>query len=212
MNRGEVTCILLDLYAAFDTVEVSPQSTKNWISCYWHKTTMSQICWSYKLISQQWYHPSQFLCSLSAFSALLSWYGLFCADGTLNPIHSLILCSQSWFHVWLWHVFLWLNQLCIWILSFLHSSSFSFFCSDSFCEFTSSKLDYCNSLYFGISQAILNKLQRIQNPLASVIVNTSKYQYITPLLKKLHWLPIKQRIHYKICLLTYKTLTNQQPT
>ena len=30
--------------------------------------------------------------------------------------------------------------------------------------------------------------------------------------KKLHWLPIKQRIDYKLCLLTYKTLTNQQPT
>ena len=30
--------------------------------------------------------------------------------------------------------------------------------------------------------------------------------------KKLHWLPIKQRIDYKTCLLTYKTLTNQQPT
>ena len=30
--------------------------------------------------------------------------------------------------------------------------------------------------------------------------------------KKLHWLPIKQRINYKLCLLTYKTLTNQQPT
>ena len=58
----------------------------------------------------------------------------------------------------------------------------------------------------------LNKLQRIQNSLARVITNTSKYQHITPTLKKLHWLPIKQRIDYKICLLTYKTLTNQQPT
>ena len=58
----------------------------------------------------------------------------------------------------------------------------------------------------------LNKLQRIQNSLARVITNTSKYQHITPSLKKLHWLPIKQRIDYKICLLTYKTLTNQQPT
>ena len=26
---------------------------------------------------------------------------------------SVFLCSQSWFHLWLWHVFLWLNQLCI---------------------------------------------------------------------------------------------------
>ena len=76
----------------------------------------------------------------------------------------------------------------------------------------SSKLDYCNSLYSGISQTNLNKLQRIQNSLARVITNTSKYQHITPTLKKLHWLPIRQRIDYKICLLTYKTLTNQQPT
>ena len=44
-------------------------------------------------------------------------------------------------------------------------------------------------------------LQILQN------INTS-----TPTLKKLHWLPIKQRIDYKTCLLTYKTLTNQQPT
>ena len=70
----------------------------------------------------------------------------------------------------------------------------------------SSKLDYCNSLYSGISQTNLNKLQRIQNSLAHVIKNTSKYQHITPTLKKLHWLPIKQRIDYKICLLTYKHL------
>ena len=45
-----------------------------------------------------------------------------------------------------------------------------------------------------------------------VISYTSKYQHITPTLKKLHWLPIKQRIDYKLCLLAYKTLTNQQPT
>ena len=66
----------------------------------------------------------------------------------------------------------------------------------------SSKLDYCNSLYNGISQANLNKIQRIQNTLARVVTNTSKFEHITPVLKKLHWLPIKQRIDYKLCLLT----------
>ena len=76
----------------------------------------------------------------------------------------------------------------------------------------SSKLDYCNSLYNGISQANLNKIQRIQNTLARVITNTSKFEHITPILKKLHWLPIKQCIDYKLCLLTYKTLQIQQPT
>ena len=47
----------------------------------------------------------------------------------------------------------------------------------------SSKLDYCNSLYNGISQANLNKIQRIQNTLARVVTNTSKFEHITPILK-----------------------------
>ena len=38
------------------------------------------------------------------------------------------------------------------------------------------------------------------------------FKISTPILKKLHRLPIKQRIDYKLRLLTYKTLTNQQPT
>ena len=76
----------------------------------------------------------------------------------------------------------------------------------------SSKHDNCNSLYSGISQTNLNKLQHIQNSLARVITNTSKYQHVKLILKKFHWLNIKQRIYYKLCLLTYKTLTNQQPS
>ena len=46
------------------------------------------------------------------------------------------------------------------------------------------------------AQANLNKLQRIQNSLARVITNTSKYQHITPTLKKLHWLPTKQSVMF----------------
>ena len=52
------------------------------------------------------------------------------------------VCSQSWFHLWLWHVFLWSNQLCIQILSFSYprhpsnSSSSSSFYSHSSCKFT----------------------------------------------------------------------------
>ena len=63
-----------------------------------------------------------------------------------------------------------------------------------------------------LPQANLNKIQRVQNTLARVVTNTSKFEHITPILKKLHWLPIKQRIDYKLCLLTYKTLQIQQPT
>ena len=70
----------------------------------------------------------------------------------------------------------------------------------------SSRLDYCNSLYFGMSKQNIQKLQRVQNSLARAITQTSKYQHITPVLKDLHWLPITQRIEYKISLLTFKTI------
>ena len=75
----------------------------------------------------------------------------------------------------------------------------------------SSKLDYCNSLYYGITGANIAKLQKIQNSLARAITFTSKRQHIKPILKELHWLPIKERIDFKISFLTYKSLTNRQP-
>ena len=75
----------------------------------------------------------------------------------------------------------------------------------------SSKLDYCNSLYNGINTTELNKLQVIQNSLARAITFTSKREHIKPVLQELHWLPIKQRIEFKTCLLTYKSLKNDQP-
>ena len=58
----------------------------------------------------------------------------------------------------------------------------------------------------------MTKLQRIQNSAARAITFASKYQHITPVLQKLHWLPVKKRIEFKINLLTYKSLLNQQPT
>ena len=76
----------------------------------------------------------------------------------------------------------------------------------------SSRLDYCNSLLFGIKKSNLQKLQRVQNSLARVVSKTPKFQHISPVRKALHWLPVEQRIKYKICLLVYKTITYNQPS
>ena len=75
----------------------------------------------------------------------------------------------------------------------------------------SSRLDYCNSLLFGIAETGVTKLQRILNRLARVATKSAPFIRSVPLLRSLHWLPVKYRVHFKICLLTYKALYKEQP-
>lgn len=64
-----------------------------------------------------------------------------------------------------------------------------------------SKLDYCNSLLYGLPDSQISKLQRVQNTCARLICSLPKFSRITPLLKELHWLPIRQRITLKILMI-----------
>ena len=57
--------------------------------------------------------------------------------------------------------------------------------------FVSSRLDYCNSLLYGISDGLLSKLQTVQNTAARVVTGTRKFDHITPVLHQLHWLPVR---------------------
>ena len=73
------------------------------------------------------------------------------------------------------------------------------------------RLDYCNSLLYGTSIGNLSKLQLVMNTLAWVVSGTRKRDHITPVLADLHWLPVASRIHFKIALQTYKTITTRKP-
>ena len=77
--------------------------------------------------------------------------------------------------------------------------------------FVVSRLDYCNSLLAGATGVLLTKLQSIQNAAARLITRTRKFDSITPVLRDLHWLPIRRRIEFKIATLVYKCLNGLAP-
>ena len=58
---------------------------------------------------------------------------------------------------------------------------------------------------------MLRRLQLVQNTSARLIMRLKKFESITPALIKLHWLPIKYRIQFKILLLCYKAIKGESP-
>ena len=76
----------------------------------------------------------------------------------------------------------------------------------------SSRLDYCNSLFMGLSCFNQHKLQSIQNTLTRIVTNHRKYAHVTPILKQLHWLPVKYGCMFKTATLVYKFLHSGSPS
>ena len=75
-----------------------------------------------------------------------------------------------------------------------------------------SRLNYFNSLLYGLPDNKLSRLQRIQNIAARIVTRLPKQDHITPVLEQLHWLPVRMRVLYKILVLTCRTLEGKGPS
>jgi hypothetical protein len=77
-----------------------------------------------------------------------------------------------------------------------------------------SKLDYCNGLLYDLPDCLIRKLQKVQNSCARLLFGRDvigKWGHVTPFLKEAHFLPIRQRIEYKIALMSFKCINNMAP-
>ena len=77
--------------------------------------------------------------------------------------------------------------------------------------FVSCHLDYCNSLFFGISEGLMNRLQSVQNAAARLVTGTRRSNQISPVLRQLHWLPVRQCVEFRVATLVHQSLSGMSP-
>ena len=73
------------------------------------------------------------------------------------------------------------------------------------------RIDYCNSLLYGLPATHINKLQRVQNAAARLICSILRFSHVTPVLYSLHWLPVQFRIDFKILMIAFKAIHGHAP-
>ena len=74
-----------------------------------------------------------------------------------------------------------------------------------------SRLDYCNAVLAGLPASTLAPLQRVLNAAARLVLEMGPCDQVSAALHELHWLPIRKRIDYKLCLLAHNVRIGRAP-
>ena len=78
-------------------------------------------------------------------------------------------------------------------------------------SFVLSRLNYCSSLYCGLPEYLLDKLQKVQNCAARLISLTPQHSHMAPILKSLGWLNIRNFIIFRLLTMVYKCINEYMP-
>jgi len=80
------------------------------------------------------------------------------------------------------------------------------------CSLILLRLDYCNAVLYGAPAGSIQMLQRVQNTAARIVLQAPRRSPSQPLLEQLHWLTVRQRIDYKLAVLTHKIPATSTPS
>lgn len=73
-------------------------------------------------------------------------------------------------------------------------------------------INYCSTIWGTTNKTLIEKVQRLQNFAVRIALgNLRKFDHVSPAFEKLHWLRIKDKIYYDICLLVFKSINNYFP-
>ena len=197
------------VYFSFDSdsslnmprIELCLHDTATWMSLNKHKLNGDK---TELLVTGSQHRPVSLLLSFTAVD-----------DSVINPSHSVnnigvifdsnlnmerqlaAICKSNFFHI----------RNISRIRKFLSAESTKMLVH----AFVMCRLDNCNYLLYGLPKYLIHRLQLVQNCAARLILCSSKYDRITPLLRELHWLPVEQRIVFKILLLIFRPLNDLSP-
>ena len=74
-----------------------------------------------------------------------------------------------------------------------------------------SRLCYCSSVWSNTAKKNVNKLQLVQNFAACIVANKRKYDHVTPILKSLNWLPVRDHLYFRDAVLAFKFMSDLAP-